>query len=144
MATKESFVAALEDETQSCEKLIGSSEASRKVLKQIELVASSNATVLITGESGTGKELVARAIHAKGTRQERPFIEVNCAAIATELFESEFFGHTRGAFTGAHKDRTADSALRRVGPSFSMRSVRFRFPSRANCCESCRKVNMSA
>ena len=118
MATKESFVAALEDETQSSEKLIGSSGAWYKVLKQIELVASSNATVLITGESGTGKELVARAIHAKGPRHERPFIEVNCAAIAPELFESEFFGHTRGAFTGAHKDRTGRFGLAEGGTIF--------------------------
>jgi transcriptional regulator with GAF, ATPase, and Fis domain len=118
MATKESFAAAFEDETQSSEKLIGSSEAWRKVLKQIELVASSNVTVLITGESGTGKELVAKAIHAKGPRRERPFIEVNCAAIAAELFESEFFGHTRGAFTGAHKDRTGRFGLAEGGTIF--------------------------
>lgn len=118
MATKESFVPALEDETQSSQKLIGSSKAWCKVLKQIELVASSNATVLITGESGTGKELVARAIHAKGLRRERPFIAVNCAAIAPELFESEFFGHTRGAFTGAHKDRTGRFGLAAGGTIF--------------------------
>ena len=118
MATNESFVAALEDETQWSQKLIGSSGAWRKVLKQIELVASSNATVLITGESGTGKELVARAIHAKGPRHERPFIAVNCAAIAPELFESEFFGHTRGAFTGAHKDRAGRFGLAEGGTIF--------------------------
>ena len=118
MATKESFVAALEDETQSSEELIGSSGSWRKVLKQIELVASSNATVLITGESGTGKELVARAIHAKGLRHERPFIAVNCAAIAPELFESEFFGHTKGAFTGAHKDRSGRFGLAEGGTIF--------------------------
>src|SRR5262245_55303025 len=87
------------------EGLIGESAAWRKVLQQIELVASSNATVLITGESGTGKEVVAKAIHTRGGRSQRPFVIVNCAAIAPELFESEFFGHTRGAFTGAHKDR---------------------------------------
>ncbi|MGH8559279.1 MAG: sigma 54-interacting transcriptional regulator [Methylococcales bacterium] len=85
--------------------LIGESAAWRKVLQQIELVSASEATVLITGESGTGKELVARAIHAKSLRRSRPIVKVNCAAIAPELFESEFFGHTRGAFTGAHKDR---------------------------------------
>jgi transcriptional regulator with GAF, ATPase, and Fis domain len=73
--------------------LIGKSAAWRKVLQQIELVASSNAAVLITGESGTGKELVAKAIHAEVMRRRRPLVKVNCAAIAPELFESEFFGH---------------------------------------------------
>lgn len=86
--------------------LIGKSAAWRKVLQQIELVASSDATVLITGESGTGKELVAQAIHEKSRRKTRPIVRVNCAAVAPELFESEFFGHVKGAFTGAHKDRT--------------------------------------
>ncbi len=88
------------------DEIIGGSAALQKVLRQIELVANSNATVLITGESGTGKELVARAIHANSPRKNRPMIRVNCAAIAPELFESEFFGHVRGAFTGAVKDRT--------------------------------------
>lgn len=85
--------------------LIGKSAAWQKVLRQIELVADSDATVLITGESGTGKELVARRIHEKSRRREKPLVRVNCAAIAPELFESEFFGHKRGAFTGAHQDR---------------------------------------
>ncbi|HSE21579.1 MAG TPA: sigma 54-interacting transcriptional regulator, partial [Pyrinomonadaceae bacterium] len=86
-------------------ELIGVSSAWRKVLQQIDLVASSNVSVLITGESGTGKELVARAIHARSDRRQQPIVVVNCAAIAPELFESEFFGHVRGAFTGAQKDR---------------------------------------
>lgn len=85
--------------------LIGQSAAWQKVLRQIELVAASDATVLITGESGTGKELVARQIHERSDRRASPLVRVNCAAIAPELFESEFFGHVRGAFTGAHKDR---------------------------------------
>ncbi len=85
--------------------LIGKSAAWQKVLRQIELVAASDATVLITGESGTGKELVARAIHEGGAGRNRPLVRVNCAAIAPDLFESEFFGHSKGAFTGAHKDR---------------------------------------
>jgi transcriptional regulator with GAF, ATPase, and Fis domain len=85
--------------------LIGKSAAWQKVLRQIELVAESDATVLVTGESGTGKELIARAIHEQSRRREKPFVRVNCAAIAPELFESEFFGHKRGAFTGAHLDR---------------------------------------
>jgi formate hydrogenlyase transcriptional activator len=94
-----------EGEADAAKWLIGESAAWRKVMQQIELVASSNVTVLITGESGTGKEVVAKAIHAKGVRRRHSFVKVNCAAIAPELFESEFFGHIRGAFTGAHKDR---------------------------------------
>lgn len=118
MATKESFVGSQGDEEQLSEQLVGESTAWRKVLQQIDLVAPSNATVLITGESGTGKQLVARAIHAKGSRRERPFVEVNCAAIAQELFESEFFGHTRGAYTGAHKDRVGRFGLADGGTIF--------------------------
>jgi two-component system NtrC family response regulator len=86
------------------DELIGSSEAIRIVQKQIGMLADSDASVLITGETGTGKELVARAIHDHGYRGRNPFIAVNCAAIPAELLESELFGHTRGAFTGALAD----------------------------------------
>lgn len=85
--------------------LIGESPVWTKILRQIELVGESEATVLITGESGTGKELVARAIHDASPRNERPLVKVNCAAITAELFESEFFGHVKGAFTGAFAER---------------------------------------
>jgi two-component system NtrC family response regulator len=85
--------------------LIGSSEAMRTIHKTIGMLADSNATVLITGETGTGKKLVARAIHDHGHRGAYPFVAVNCAAIPTELMESELFGHVRGAFTGAVGDR---------------------------------------
>jgi transcriptional regulator with GAF, ATPase, and Fis domain len=85
--------------------IIGRSHALVQVLQQIDDVAATNATVLITGESGTGKELLAREIHARGSRSRRPFVRVNCSAIPREMFESEFFGHTRGAFTGAVRDR---------------------------------------
>jgi DNA-binding NtrC family response regulator len=87
------------------EELIGSSEAIRVVQKKIGMLADSDATVLITGETGTGKELVARPIHRHGYRSGRPFIAVNCAAVPSELMESELFGHVRGAFTGALADR---------------------------------------
>jgi transcriptional regulator with GAF, ATPase, and Fis domain len=85
--------------------LIGESAALRKVLQQIELVSASDATVLITGESGTGKELVARAIHERSARRDRALIKVNCGAVPDTLFESEFFGHVKGAFTGALRDK---------------------------------------
>lgn len=81
--------------------IIGQSPAIGEVYSLIERVADSPTTVLVTGESGTGKELVARALHESSSRAERPFIKVNCAAIPRELIESEFFGHERGAFTGA-------------------------------------------
>ena len=85
--------------------IVGESPSLRKVLNQVGLVAPTDSTVLISGESGTGKELVARAIHERSRRNQRPMVKVNCAAIPKELFESEFFGHTRGAFTGAVGDR---------------------------------------
>jgi transcriptional regulator with GAF, ATPase, and Fis domain len=85
--------------------MIGSSSALRKVVEQIGIVAPTPATVLIQGESGTGKALVARAIHDRSPRRSRPLIEVNCASIPRELFESEFFGHVKGAFTGALRER---------------------------------------
>ena len=85
--------------------LIGSSEGMRRVQKIIGLVADSNATVLIFGETGTGKELVARALHRHSRRSGKPFVAVNCAAIPSELLESELFGHVKGAFTGATADR---------------------------------------
>jgi two-component system NtrC family response regulator len=85
--------------------LIGSSDTMRAVQKAIGRLADSEATVLITGETGTGKELVARALHDHGQRAHQPFIAVNCAAIPTELMETELFGHVKGAFSGAVRDR---------------------------------------
>ena len=85
--------------------IIGHSSGLKKVLAQIATVAPTEANVLVLGESGTGKELVARAIHDLSARKDHPLVRVNCASIPKELFESEFFGHIRGAFTGAIKDR---------------------------------------
>lgn len=92
-------------EARSFGELVGQSRALQRVLQRIELVAPTEATVLITGESGTGKELVAREIHRRSRRAGRPLIRVNCAAVPRELFESEFFGHAQGAFTGASRER---------------------------------------
>jgi transcriptional regulator with GAF, ATPase, and Fis domain len=89
----------------SSDRIVGSSRALRQVLQQVAPVASTDATVLITGESGTGKELLAREIHKRSRRSRRPFVKVNCSAIPREMFESEFFGHARGAFTGAISER---------------------------------------
>src|SRR5512136_1272008 len=85
--------------------LVGQSGALRQLVSQIDLVASTEASVLILGETGTGKELVAHEIHRRSGRNQRPLVRVNCASIPRELFESEFFGHVRGSFTGAIKDR---------------------------------------
>jgi transcriptional regulator with GAF, ATPase, and Fis domain len=104
----ESHNAYLKEEVDSAfsfGRIVGRSRALRHVLQQVDDVASSGATVLITGESGTGKELLAREIHERSRRSQRPFVRVNCSAIPREMFESEFFGHVRGAFTTAMHDR---------------------------------------
>lgn len=85
--------------------LVGHSAALRQIVRQIDLVAPTEASVLILGETGTGKELVAHEIHQRSARREGPLVRVNCASIPRDLFESEFFGHVRGSFTGALKDR---------------------------------------
>lgn len=86
-------------------ELIGQSPAMEGLKQQIRKVARSQAPIFISGESGSGKELVARAIHQLGPRSSAPFVPVNCGAIPTELMESEFFGHKKGSFTGAHQDK---------------------------------------
>lgn len=99
-------------------EIVGNSDAVKQIIRQIELVASTDANVLISGESGTGKELIARAIHGASPRSERPLIRVNCAAIPRELFESEFFGHAKGAFTGAVAERIGRFELADGGTIF--------------------------
>ena len=98
--------------------IIGKSLTLKNILEQVSLVAPTEANVLILGESGTGKELIARAIHERSLRRNRPIIKVNCASIPRELFESEFFGHVKGAFTGAIRDRIGRFQLADGGTLF--------------------------
>ncbi len=99
-------------------EIVGQSEPILTIVKQIDVVGPTDASVLIHGESGTGKELIARAIHQSSRRSDNPLIRVNCAAIPAELFESEFFGHVRGAFTGAMRDRVGRFELADGGTLF--------------------------
>lgn len=110
--------AAIPDSAGSPEELVGSGPAMQAVFKRIALVAPRDACVLITGESGTGKELVARAIHRHSARRERPFLPVHIAALNPGLVESELFGHVRGAFTGATRERPGLLALADGGTVF--------------------------
>jgi len=99
-------------------EIIGESPALNRTLAQIEAVAATPVAVLVLGESGVGKEMVARAIHSKSDRAEKPLVRVNCASIPKDLFESEFFGHVKGAFTGAHRDRVGRLQLADGGTPF--------------------------
>ncbi len=102
----EQEVQALRTQVEERHAIVGSSAAIRQVIERIEKVAPTQARILITGDNGTGKELVARALHRLSPRTAKPFVEVNCAAIPSELIESELFGHVKGSFTGAFSDRT--------------------------------------
>ncbi len=104
--------------THNFRQIIGDSAPLRRALHAVETVAPTDAAVLITGETGTGKELIARAIHDLSGRRHKPLIKVNCASIPRELFESEFFGHVRGAFTGAVRDRMGRFELADRGTLF--------------------------
>jgi transcriptional regulator with GAF, ATPase, and Fis domain len=99
-------------------EILGSSPALKLLLSQVEMVATTEANVLVLGESGTGKELVARAIHQHSERAGKPLVKVNCGSIPRELFESEFFGHVRGSFTGAVRDRVGRFQLAHGGTLF--------------------------
>src|SRR3989454_17385 len=105
-------------EAPAFESLVGGSAAMEAVYELIRRIAPTRSAVLLTGETGTGKELVARAIHGLSPRRERLFVPLNCAAIPAELLESELFGHTRGAFTGAQSDRTGKFELADGGTLF--------------------------
>lgn len=111
----------LEDELRTeynFDEIVGESSALKRVLRQVETVAPTDATVLILGETGTGKELIARAIHSLSTRRERTFVKLNCAAIPSGLLESELFGHERGAFTGAISQKIGRLELSNRGTLF--------------------------
>lgn len=99
-------------------RIVGTSPALRRMIKRVEAVSETPASVLVQGESGVGKELVAHAIHMHSPRASGPLVKVNCASIPKELFESEFFGHVKGAFTGAHRDRIGRFQLADGGTIF--------------------------
>src|SRR5215475_15192339 len=107
-----------EEETRALGEIIGRSPPMRHLSEQIAVVAPTSATVLILGESGSGKELVAREIHRASSRRDGPMVRVNCAAVPRDLFESEFFGHVKGAFTGALRDRVGRFELAHGGTLF--------------------------
>jgi len=99
-------------------EILGTSAATQRIVRQIDVVAPTDANVLVIGESGTGKELVAGAIHQASPRKDRPMIRVNCAAVPRDLFESEFFGHVKGSFSGAIRDRVGRFELADGGTLF--------------------------
>jgi len=99
-------------------RIVGTSQALKRMLQRVEAVAETPANVLLLGESGVGKELVAHAIHARSPRAAGPLVKVNCASVPKDLFESEFFGHVKGAFTGAHRDRIGRFQLADGGTIF--------------------------
>jgi len=111
----------LEEEIRSemnFDQIVGDSPALRQVLELVQTVAPSDSTVLLLGETGTGKELIARAIHDHSRRENRTFVKLNCAAIPTGLFESELFGHEKGAFTGAISQKIGRFELADQGTLF--------------------------
>src|SRR6476660_3443633 len=111
----------LEEELRSemnFDQIVGDSPALKQVLELVETVAPSDSTVLLLGETGTGKELIARAIHDHSRRKNRTFVKLNCAAIPTGLFESELFGHEKGAFTGAISQKLGRLELADQGTLF--------------------------
>ena len=122
------------------EEIIGSSSVLKRVLQNVETVATTDSTVLIYGETGTGKELIARAIHNLSDRRERTLVKVNCAAIPTGLLESELFGHEKGAFTGAIDRRIGRFEL---AQSFLTRLKTFHSICSRSCCVCCRSRSLN-
>ena len=138
-------VEQLRAELEARYEMIGTSPPMQQLFQDIDKVAPTKASVLITGESGTGKELVSRAIHRLSPRKDAPFVKVNCAAIPRELIESELFGHERGSFTGAHGTQ---ARLLRAGPRRHAVPRRDRRhgsrPRRPRCCARCRTARSCA
>jgi PAS domain S-box-containing protein len=124
-------------------EIVGASAAMKEVFRNIEKVAPTDSTVLVTGETGTGKELVARAIHNTSTRTG-VLIKVNCGALPSGLVESELFGHEKGAFTGAVAEKKVVSSLRTPVRFSWMRLASYRWKHRLNCCGFCRSRSSSA
>jgi hypothetical protein len=123
--------------------MVGVTEPMSEICELIQMVAPTNAPVVIVGESGTGKELVARAIHDHSSRKDKPFVAVNCSATAPNLWESEMFGHEKGAFTGAVATKRADSSVPIRAPCSWMRSRRCLPPFRSNCSGSSRRWSLN-
>ncbi len=124
-------------------EIIGTSQALKRTLAQIEALAATPANVLVLGESGVGKEMIARAIHARSDRSKKALIKVNCASIPKDLFESEFFGHVKGAFTGALRDRVGRLQLAASGTVF-LDEIGDHWTYRASCYAHFRSTNSSA
>jgi two-component system, NtrC family, response regulator HydG len=135
--------ALLEEQVASVTGIVGRSPAILKMMDLVERVAPRDTTVLILGESGTGKELLARALHTKSSRRDWPFIAVNCAALSETLFESELFGHEKGAFTGAITTKRGRFELAQGGTIF-LDEVGELAPSlQANCCAYCNSASLN-
>jgi two-component system response regulator GlrR len=125
---------SLVNELYGMENVVARSPAMQRLLQQVIQVADSDATMLLFGETGTGKEVFARVTHANSRRSKGPFVALNCAAIPETLFESELFGHVRGAFTSAHGPKKVCSKVRTEARCFSMKSERCRSLCRSSSC----------
>ena len=121
-------------------EILTAAPSMQRVLETVAAVADADAAVLLVGESGTGKELVANALHERSHRRQGPWIKINCAALPKDLIESELFGHTRGAFTGATTEKVGLLRRRRGAPSCSTRSRRCPSTFRRSSCASWRSA----